>query len=106
MAARTINAAVALWLFFSAFLWPHTLPQLINAWTVGMLAVTVALTALSLAPRARYLNAVLGLWLIVSSIFWRDPNVATTINHVVVGAALVVFGLLRGIGHFPRHAEG
>src|SRR6185369_14018080 len=56
----------------NAFLGPHPLPQLINAWMCGIFSVTIALAAIELDERARYLNVALGLWLIVSSLIWRS----------------------------------
>jgi hypothetical protein len=103
MGARSMAASIGFWLFISAFLWPHGRVQLINAWIVGMLAVTVALAGLEGHPRARLLNVVLGLWLVVSTFFLRGTTHATAVNHVLVGALLVFFGASRRIGQ-PRRA--
>ena len=106
MGARAINAALGLWLFLSAFLWPHPLPQLINAWMCGIFSVTIALAAIELDERARYLNVGLGIWLILSSLIWRDGHLGTVVNHVIVGVGLVVFGSVRQIGHLRPHLPG
>lgn len=95
-APRHLNTALGLWLWLSAFLWPHSRGQVLNAWIVGMLAVGVALTALDLAPRARYVNVALGVWLIASSVLLPGTNVATMVNHVVAGLCLAALASLRG----------
>ncbi|HEX3695746.1 MAG TPA: hypothetical protein VH374_10180 [Polyangia bacterium] len=96
MAPRSINALLGIWLFLTAFLWPHSRAQLLNAWLSGVLALVFALTALDLAPRARYLNVGLGIWLIGSAVFLPNTNPTTLVNHVVIGIALACIALLRG----------
>jgi hypothetical protein len=102
MGARAMNLSVAMWLFLSAFLWPHGRPQTINAWAVAILAVTAALAGLDAHPRARYVSVALGLWLIVSSFLLHPTSPVTAINHVLVGAIMALLGSLRRIGHEPR----
>jgi hypothetical protein len=92
MGARLANAIVGLWLFVSAFLWPHETAQRSNALGVGIVVVTAALAGLMGQRWGRYLNALLGGWLIVSALFWGDSR-ATFINHMVVGFLLAAFGL-------------
>jgi hypothetical protein len=105
MGARAVNAFLGLWLFLSAFLWPHPLPQLINAWMCGIFSVTIALAAIELDERARYLNVGLGIWLIVSSLIWRS-SVTVVVNHVIVGVGLTVFGSLRRIAYLKPRFPG
>ncbi|HEY2730944.1 MAG TPA: SPW repeat protein [Polyangia bacterium] len=102
MGARSMNASIGFWLFLSAFLWPHSRAQVVNAWVIGMLTVTIALAGLGSMPRSRYLNVVLGAWLIVSTMVLRGTGTATVLNDVIVGAALTVFGAVRRIGHPPE----
>jgi SPW repeat-containing protein len=102
MGARAMNLSLGMWLFLSAFLWPHGRPQTINAWAVGIMAVTAALAGLDAHPRARCVNVALGLWLIVSAFLLHPTRPVTAINHVVVGAMMALFGSLRRIGHEPR----
>jgi hypothetical protein len=93
MGARAANAVLGVWLFFSAFLWPHGRPQFVNAVTVGILAVTFALFGLSGRPWPRYLNITLGVWLMLSDLFLSRATGATFWNHLFVGLGLVLFGL-------------
>jgi chromate transport protein ChrA len=97
MGPRVINAMLGLWLFLSAFLWPHDHFQLINAWVVGIAAVTAALAAVSGLDRGRYLNAALGAWLIISTLLRPMTNLATSWNHLLVGFAMILFGLMTSL---------
>lgn len=88
-----MNAALGLWLFVSAFLWPHSATQRANATIVGLLVVALALAGLAGLRGARYLNAALGGWLVVSALFLPGLTQMTFWNHVVVGVAVALFAL-------------
>lgn len=94
MGARAINAVLGLWLFFSAFLWPHTRAQRVTAWTVGLLAVTAALAGTSGRTWGRSVNAALGGWLIVSALLVPRLRVATFWTDIIVGFGLVLFAMV------------
>lgn len=94
MGARFLNALLGLWLFFSAFLWPHTPVERTNAWVVGMLAVTAALVGLSGRKVGRLVNGALGGWLVISAIMLPRLTPATFWNHLAVGAALAFFAMV------------
>ena len=93
MRARVANALLGGWLFLSAFLWPHTTQQRVNAWVAGMIAVTAALAGLGRATWGRYVNAGLGAWLIASAMFLPRLRIGTAFNHVFVGFALIMFAM-------------
>jgi len=99
MGARLINALLGLWLFVSAFLWPHTSAERANAWIVGMLAVTAALAGLAGRKAGRLVNAALGGWLIVSALLLPRMRPATFWNNLIVGAALAFFAM---VSHLPE----
>jgi chromate transport protein ChrA len=102
MGPRLINAMLGFWLFLSAFLWPHTHFQQLNAWVVGIAGVTVALMALAGYDWARYVNAALGAWLIISTLLMPSTNVATAWNHLLVGFAMILFGLMSSLREARR----
>jgi hypothetical protein len=102
MGARAMNISLGFWLFLSGFLWSHGPPQTLNAWVVGILAVTFALAGLESRPRARYANFALGCWLIISSFFLKGTTTVTALNHVVVGAFMAMLASVPRIGHEPR----
>lgn len=106
MGARMLNALLGLWLYLSAFLWPHTRFERGNAWVSGIVAVTAALFGLGGARIGRYVNALVGAWLIVSAIFMRTSMGATFWNHLLVGFALAVFAMVPSLSAFrTRHAD-
>ncbi|HSN96798.1 MAG TPA: SPW repeat protein [Candidatus Nanopelagicales bacterium] len=92
-AARGINVALGVWLFISAFLWPHSYAQFTNAWVLGVLCVAFAVIGMW-APPARYLNTALGVWLFISA--WALPTISsgTVWNHVIVSIAIFAVSLL------------
>ncbi|MCC6559108.1 MAG: SPW repeat protein [Polyangiaceae bacterium] len=92
-AARGINIALGVWLFISAFIWPHSYAQFTNSWLVGVLCVVFAVVAMW-APPARYLNAALAVWLFISA--WALPtrSPGTVWNNVIVAIAIFVVSLL------------
>lgn len=94
MGARTANAVLGLWLFVSAFLWPHSRHQFVSAVVAGMFAVTLALFGMAGLAWPRYLNVMIGAWLIVSGLCLPRVSTATSWNHVLVGLGLVIFGLM------------
>ena len=90
--ARLINAMLGLWLFLSSFLWSHSHAQLLNAWIVGIGAVTFALAALAgstgratstprSAPGCSFHAAAAAV------------GAVTSFNQLLVGFGLVLFGL-------------
>jgi hypothetical protein len=102
MGARTINAILGLWLFTSAFVWPHGRAQFTNATVVGMLAVTLALLGLRGRTWPRLSNTALGGWLILSSLFLPRVSMATFWNHIFVGLAMALLGASPGLRNLRR----
>jgi hypothetical protein len=90
---RVINVILGIWLFISAFAWPHTQAQVTNTWILGALCVVFALIAMSV-PWVRYLNTLLAIWLFVSA--WALPtiSVGTIWNNVLVAIAIFVVSLV------------
>ena len=89
---RVVNIVLGIWLFISAFLWPHSYAQMTNTWICGVLAVAFAMIAVRV-PEARYLNTLLGVWLFVS--VWALPtiNAATPWNNALVAVAIFLVSL-------------
>ncbi len=102
--ARIVNIVLGVWLFISAFLWPHTYAQMSNTWILGALCVVFALVAMKV-PEARYLNTILAVWLFIS--VWALPSIslATMWNNALVGVAIFLVSLapsyLTGPGARP-----
>lgn len=98
--ARIINAALGVWLFISAFAWPHLLAQRTNTWILGILTVVFSLGATRL-PQMRYLNTVLAIWLFISA--WALPHISagTVWNNVLVAIAVFVLSLVPSMAMRP-----
>ena len=93
--ARIINIILGIWLFISAFVWPHTYAQMTNTSILGVLAVAFAIIA-TRVPKVRYLNTVLAVWLFVS--VWALPtmSMATMWNNALVALAIFFVSLAPG----------
>ena len=93
--ARIWNVVLGVWLFISAFLWPHSETQMTNTWIMGVLSALFAVASIYYSP-ARYLNVALAVWLFISS--WALPTIhaATTWNNLLVAVAIFVVALIPG----------
>lgn len=91
--ARVVNLVLGVWLFISAFAWPHASAQSTNTWLMGVLCVIFAVGAM-IVPWMRYLNTVLAIWLFISA--WALPagTPGTTWNNVLVSIAIFVVSLI------------
>jgi hypothetical protein len=91
--ARIVNVVLGVWLFVSAFLWPHSYAQMSNTWIVGALCVVFALVAMRV-PEARYLNTILAVWLFIS--VWALPSIslATQWNNALASVAVFIVSLV------------
>lgn len=106
---RIINVILGVWLFISAFVWPHTQAQMTNTWILGVLCVIFALVAMAV-PWVRYLNTLLAIWLFISA--WALPSVSpgTIWNNVLVAIAIFIVSLVPSVpgatapGFFGRTA--
>ena len=91
--ARALNIILGIWLFISAFIWPHTDAQMTNTWICGVLAVAFALIALGV-PMVRYVNTLLAIWLFISAFALRDISVGTVWNNALVAVAIFIIALV------------
>ncbi len=93
--ARIIAVVLGVWLFVSAFLWPHSYAQMTNTWIVGVLCVAFALIAMRV-PEVRYLNTIRAVWLFIS--VWALPtiNTGTMWNNALVAIAIFIVSLAPG----------
>ncbi len=95
--ARGINILLGIWLFISAFIWPHTAAERANTWIMGILCVLFALIATGVST-ARWLNTALAVWLFIS--VWALPhdNAGTAWNNVIVAIVVFFVSLIPGSG--------
>jgi len=106
--ARIANIILGVWLFISAFIWPHSQAQLTNTWIVGLAIIAIALIALA-APPVKYLNTALAVWLFISVWVLRGGVPGTQWNNAIVAILVFLFSLVpegmttaRGPGYRRR----
>lgn len=92
---RALNIILGVWLFISAFAWPHSYAQMTNTWILGVLAVLFALFSLKM-PQTRYLNTILAIWLFISAFALPRVSVGTVWNNAIVAILIFAFSLVPG----------
>jgi hypothetical protein len=106
-APRGLNVALGVWLFISAFLWPHSQGQMTNTWLMGVLCVVFAVAAMYV-EQVRFLNTLLAIWLFISAFALPSLSVGTTWNNAIVAIAIFLVSLVPSRGrmaHRPRPAS-
>jgi SPW repeat len=88
LSARAVNLVLGIWLFISAFVWPHDHAQMTNTWILGVLAVIFSLVAMRVQA-VRYVNTLLSIWLFISAFALPHLHRGTVWNNALV--ALVMF---------------
>lgn len=102
MTTRIFNALIGIWLFFSAFTWPHT--QMQKTVTIVAAVLTFALAILSIYSRsATYVNAVVGVLLFLSVLTLPSLTRATQWNNAIVAIAIFVAALVDNGPEAARH---
>jgi SPW repeat-containing protein len=103
---RIAIIVLGVWLFISAFLWPHTSAQMTNTWIVGIVCAVAAAVAVRI-PDARYVDTVLAVWLFIS--VWALPRSApgTAWNNALCAIAIFVLSLAPAMpaGLGPRRSR-
>lgn len=107
--ARLVNLALGIWLFISAFLWPHSAASRTNTWIVGLLAAAFSVWGMWM-PVARFLNTALAVWLFFSTLAIFHLSSGTLWNNLIVALGLFIFSLVpggstRGVNRPPRYAR-
>lgn len=91
--ARYVNVAASVWLFLSAFAWPHAAAARADTWITAVLMFVVAIWAIE-KPMVRYANTVLAAWLFLSTPALRGANNATLWNNLIVAIVVFIFSLI------------
>ena len=86
---RGLELVLGVWLFLSAFVWPHTPERTMNCFVVGSAVVAASIFAGVFGSKARYVTLALGGWLLISLAVFSPQNVLTTINELFVALALI-----------------
>lgn len=93
---RALLAGLGVWLFASAFIWPHGEASLLNTVVVGAMLAACGLFAHR--PMARMSCGALGAWLVLSTLSIAPRAELTFWNNLVVGIATLVLAFLPGGG--------
>ena len=99
MQAAAVNLILGVWLFISAFLWPHSAGQLTNTWVCGLLCAAFALIS-TRVPNARYLNTAVAVWLFISAFALPTDRIGTVWNNALIAVAIFIVSLVA-----PEEAE-
>lgn len=101
--ARAIAIALGIWLFISAFVWPHSAAAQANTWVVGVLIAILAVWSL-FVPGARFANSLLAIWLFFSTIVLAHETAGTLWNNVIIAVVLFFVSLIPGGPAVRLHA--
>ncbi len=101
-APQVLSLILGVWLFISAFIWPHSQAQMTNTWILGVLAVVFSLVSMYVNAQARYLNTILSIWLFISAFALPRISIGTAWNNCIVAivmfiASLTSAGAARGL---------
>jgi hypothetical protein len=88
-----LNLLLGVWIFISAFLWPHTPLERNQDVAIGILAVLVAMFSIS-RPAVRWAGAALAVWLFLSTFAIDHEVQATRWNDAIVALALFIAALI------------
>jgi hypothetical protein len=93
MTIRIFNALIGIWLFATAFMWPHAQAEFVV--TVVAAILTFALAILAMYTRAaHYMNALVGILLFLSALALPTLTRTTTWHNAVIAIAIFVASLV------------
>src|SRR5438045_9628500 len=102
MTTRIFNALIGIWLFVTAFMWPHTPAEMTV--TVVAAILTFALAILAIYTRAAsYMNEIVAVLLFLSVLTVHSLARATMWYNVIVTIELFICALLYHVTHTIRH---
>ena len=101
---RLATVTLGLWLFVSAFVWPHTAASQINTWMLGLVIASIAAVGTP-STTVRALSTVPAVWLFLSSFWIADVTEATMWNNAVVALLVLILSWVptrdRSISAWP-----
>lgn len=90
---RYVNVAAALWLFASAFAWPHVQVLRAATWMIAVAMYVTGLWAVR-APSIRYANTVLAALLALATLAFRYADWPTVVNNLFVAVLVIIVSLV------------
>ena len=105
MTTRILNALIGVWLFFTAFMWPHAHGQFMVTLVASILTFALAILSIYSAA-ARYINVVVSIMLFLASLSLPHYTRATLWNNTICAVGIFVAALAdRGPGAAHRERE-
>jgi hypothetical protein len=102
MTTRIFNALIGIWLFATAFMWPHTSGEMTVTIVAAVLTFALAILAIY-TQAARYLNATVAVLLFLSVLTLPSLAKATQWNNAIVAIAIFVAALVDNGPEAVRH---
>jgi len=93
--ARWLSLALGVWLFISAFAWPHSAVSRTNTWIVGVIIAVVAAIAQAM-PVVRWVNTAASVWLFIATLAVTHATYATMWNNLIVAVLVFLLSFVRG----------
>jgi len=90
--ARIVNIVLGVWLFISAFLWPHNPASQTNTWLLGVIIAVVGVAGL-FTPPIRWVNTAAAIWLFLSTLFINHDMPGTVWNNLIVAILVFILSL-------------
>jgi hypothetical protein len=102
---RYANVLLGVWMFVSAFVWPHSRDACAAAWISGAGIAMNAFGAIW-APQVRYFNLPLGFLALVWQVSAAGNDARTLMSGLISSLLVVLFSLVpSGRLHHPPGAE-
>jgi hypothetical protein len=102
--SRLAIVTLGLWLFLSAFVFPHTPLSQANTWVLGLVIAAIAAVG-TRTPAIRAIGTVPAIWLFFSSFWISHVTDATVWNSAIVAVLVLVLSLVptrdRSISGWP-----
>ena len=93
MTARIFNILMGLWLFASAFVWPHNRAQLVSTALCGVVAALFAALT-SYNARSRYVTAAIGALVVVLAFALHPLGSATFWHNGIIGISIAAAAVM------------
>ena len=90
--ARWVNLVLGVWLFISAFIWPHSQASQTNSWILGAIIALVSVLAMRDA-KLRLVNTGAAIWLFISTLVIAHVSSGTYWNNLIVAVAVFILSL-------------
>jgi hypothetical protein len=95
--ARWLSLALGIWLFISAFAWPHNPVSRANTWILGVIIAVVAAIAQA-RPVVRWVNTAASVWLFIATLAVTHATYMTMWNNLIVAVVVFLLSFVRGEG--------